>query len=134
MANTVDIKVLHDTLTKRIISVYISGDGTGEETDTVIYDFSADTNKRNASVSSGKIRRLQWANDSYDLHIEWAGATKHLITHLNQNDNGDFDFNFDTELVGLPNLATTPTGDIVISTVNLGAADHGSFILEILKE
>ena len=128
MANTVTVTPLMNTDHRRIITVYIAGDGTGEETDTVVYDYSADTNA--GVLGKSRVRRIMWANDAYDLQIDFAGATNYVVTHLNQNDNGDFKFDW---MGGIPDLSATPTGDVTITTVGLGAGDHGWFMLELIK-
>jgi len=129
MANTVKATTLLDSTKRRIISLYVFGaDADGDETDTVIYDFSADTNSN--GTGSGSIDQIWFTCQSANLILEWDGATDYEAFIANQNDNGYLDYR---QFGGIPNKATTPTGDLTLTTAALGDGDRLWAIIDIKK-
>ncbi len=110
---------LFDGTKKRIIHVHVD---TADVTDSVIYDYSADTNNPSGSEDSGKISRVYgWGHGGADGEVEFDGATDFPAVHFPQAAVVDHDFK---EFGGIPNLATTPTGDLTFTTTGVNATDH----------
>ena len=117
-----------------IIHVYATATDSTELTDTVIYDYSAD-----AYAPSDKTKlRVEWiqvGNDGVSPLIEWDGATDFPVWGFGNNSatHGDRGVDFQS-FGGIKNLATTPTGDLTLSTIGFGASEHIFLIVCIRKE
>lgn len=129
MANTITKQTIVDGSKNLVIKIHILGDGTGEETNLVLVDAStyspAFTNARLIGIHSSLV--------GFTTHLDWdATANVPLI------DVPDYEYNLNGEQIGwfggIPNNAGAGrTGDILMTTVGLGANDHGTIILEIAK-
>jgi len=130
-ANTVTITTLFDGTKRRVVHVDVKGvDGT-QESGTVIYDYSADT-LAGPDKTKYTIQQL-WASidGTASADIDFDGATPWTAMGLTQYGPArNLDFR---GFGGIPNKATTPTGDVTLTTVNLGANDHVHFILDLAK-
>ena len=121
MANTVVITDLVDGPKTRVVHVSITY-VDAQESDTVIYDFSADTAKPdNAVAGNGRVKKVWWANDTADVLLEWDGTTDFLVQHINPDSEGCNDYQ---DFGGIKDNSTAPTGDLTLTTVGLAAADH----------
>lgn len=128
MANTIDATTLIDGSKRRVIHLYIAGDASGQETDTVIYDFSADTQA--GTAGDYKVTRIWYQIDNFELKLEFDGATDFPIWKLSGVTEGDMDWR---DFGGIGDNSTTPTGDVTITTVGLGANEEATLIIELLK-
>jgi hypothetical protein len=117
MANTVTKTILHDGPRNVIARIYIVGDGSGEESDTILIDASA---LYNAPLSL-KVNRVFGRSDGATAVLEHDGSTDAPICSLPNGDDFDYDWRGAN---GIPSsIATAPTGDITITTASLGAGD-----------
>jgi len=131
MANTVTTTKIIETTKYSIIHVYITGDGSGEETGTVIYDYSADVYAPTAKTQLSLVRFWGSVDSTISIDLVWDGATDFNVWCVPQYTPArDVDFSF---FGGIKNLATTPTGDLVFNTIGLGASDHASIVVVIRK-
>ena len=120
MATTATVTTLLDGTKHRVIHVALTSDGTASQlTDSVIYDYSADTNLPEDSVAgSNKIQKVIFTNSSgAQIDIEFAGATDGLALTCPAGVTEDMEFD---EIGGIKNIATTPTGDITLTTRSFG--------------
>ena len=123
MANTVTI--LPQINGSRIFAykIDIEGDGSGEETATVIVDASTLT----GSPTSLKICTLQWAFEGFSAELLW-DATTDVHAFTMPEGTGGIRFN-ETGAHLTNNAGAGKTGDILITTSGLGAAGHGTLII-----
>jgi len=130
MANTVTVTKIINGTKRDVIHVYIAGDGSGEVTKSVIYDYSADTYAPNA-VTKLFIDKIWMTSDAVSPSIAFDGATDFQAWGQGNNIFSiaqDF-----THFGGIPNRATTPTGDVTITTVGLGSGEHIYLVLDLRK-
>lgn len=115
MANTVTSTTLVSGPRNYVVHVTVNSDGTNE-TDVVKFDASA-----LGLTTTHKLQKLEWTNNgSNRLVVEWDGATDAMICAIGDDDSGCLDW---SSAGGLKNYATTPTGDITVtSTLSLGDA------------
>lgn len=129
MANTITKHTIQDGSKNLVVKVHILGDGTGEETALVLLDASSYT----PAFTSGKLIGVHSALNGFTAHLDWdATANIPLL------DIPDYEYNLNGEQIGwfggIPNNAGAgKTGDILMTTIGLGAGDHGTLILEIRK-
>jgi hypothetical protein len=133
MAATTTLTTLVDgTKTKVIQAVILSADAA-ELTDSVIYDYSADTLLPDGSTAaSTKIMSISYANPTAagQIFIEFDGTTDVMATGCGIGDSHKEDHRW---CGGLKNNATVPTGDVTVSTLGLATADQVTIVIEIAK-
>ena len=128
MANTISAKVVLDGQRKIVLEYDILGDGSGEETDTVLIDFSTLSIPNRMDYTNIAIERIIWVFSGFSAYLSWDATTNVRFLELNAN-NGGYDFT----AAGGPltsNAGTGATGDVVITTAGLGAGDHGTIRIE----
>lgn len=128
MPNVITSQTIVDGSRNLIVKIHIDGDGSGEETGTVLLDASS----YSPAFTNAKLIGIHSQLTGFVAELEWDGATNSELLIV-----PDYEFNLNGDQIvhfgGIPNDATTPTGDILITTVGLGANDHGSIILELKK-
>ena len=132
MANTITIKKIVDGERKYVVEVDILGDGTGEESETVVVDFSDLAAVVRAPALTVSVDKIIWSFSGFSATLLWDATTGIRMFECNDN-NGGFDF----KKFGGPktNPKTTGfTGDIVFTTVGLGSGDHGYLTFEGSKK
>lgn len=114
---------------RRVIrSIHVLSDGT-EETGLVVYnnsDFIAD-------VSKGNLQQI-WIMGSFTgiIRLAWDEATDHNIISVGQSNSGHIDFR---EFGGFQNPnADTPVGDILLTTLALGANDEFTIVIDVKQD
>jgi len=124
MANTVETQVLVNGERNLVLKIHIHGDGSGEETDTIIVNASV------YGTSDIKIMGIQSAFTGFSAELIWGGSPNLHCFNVSASDLAqDFE-----EFGGLNNNAVAKTGDILITTVGLGSGDSGSLILKMIKK
>lgn len=124
MANTVSLQEIVNGPRNYVLKVNIQGDGSGEETATVVADASL------LGVDTLCIKRIQSSLEGFQTTLNWGGATQVPIVEL-PDDVSEFD---GRQFGGFKNNKTANyDGDITITTVGLGAADEGTILLECTK-
>ena len=125
MVNTVEVQTLVSGPRNLVLKVHIDGDGSGEETDTLIVDASA------YGASEVKIMGVHGDFSGFTAELEWDATTN---VHAMNIPDYDVDADF-TKFGGLINNAGAgKTGDILITTTGLGLGDTGHLILEMKKK
>lgn len=126
MANAITKQTIIDGSRKLVVKVHIYGDGTGEETDTVLIDAST------YSPASTDLKIVE-------IQSNLAGFAVHLIWNANVNldaftlDSGDANHDFSC-FAGLKNNSGVgKNGDILFSTIGLVATNEGTIILTLEK-
>lgn len=128
MADIVTSQILTDTSgVKFVVKLTNISDGTGE-TDVIKVDASnttfmtTDGNRKIAKVWFS----INTASTKSAVELKWAGATN--ATALLLSGQGFFDLR--TAGDEIPNNATTPTGDVLLSTRNFANGDNYSLVIE----
>jgi len=73
MANTIVTQTLKDASKEAIIKVTILGDGSGEETDTILFDASAYA--VGGAVTDTNLREIEYALDGFSMNLSWDAST-----------------------------------------------------------
>jgi hypothetical protein len=128
MADIVTTQTLTDTSgVKFVVKLTNFSDGTGE-TDVTKVDASATTFM--TEDGARKIAKVWFsvntANPKSAVEIKWAGATN--ATALFLSGQGFFDLRDAGDEI--TNNATTPTGDVLLSTKNFANGDNYSLVIE----
>lgn len=127
MANTITTQTIVDGAKNLVTKTTILGDGTGEETATLLID---------ASTFSGapdklKIVRIQAYLTGFSVKLLWDATTD--VTAIELPAGGDLSMDFEKFGGLINNAGTGVTGDIMFTTVGLGAGDTGTIVLEMKK-
>ena len=127
MANTITSQTLLDGPRNLVVKVKITGDGSGEESDTDLVDISDFT----GPPGEVSIEKIKSSLVGFSTKLSWNATTNVDALDLPVGEN-HMDF---TPYGGLTNNAGTGVnGDILFSTVGLGAADDGTIVLEMRKK
>ena len=134
MANVQHTQVLLDNKFRTVIKAFRLNDGAGNDTDTVVLDASALVDARTGGDEVLTITQLLWTvggpTAGKVCKIEWEGATDKEIAIL--AGNGVWNLG-SLGLPALANNATTPTGDISVTTSGFVAGDGYTIIIEAHK-
>lgn len=132
MANTVVVTAANDSPDLATIHVYLRGDGSGEESDVVIFD---------ASVLSGanaawNVWEIQGCLNGFTARVEYDQTTDFALAVLPADRFFDFKNHLEMKQHKLPNnpSGTGTTGDIVLTTTGLGNGDEGFIVLTVQKK
>jgi hypothetical protein len=128
MADIVTTQILVDTSGVKFVAKLTNfSDGTGE-TDVTKVDASETTfmtedgNRKIAKI----FYSVNTSNPKSAVELKWAGATN--ATALFLSGQGFFDFRTSGDEIS--NNATTPTGDVLLSTKNFASGDNYTLIIE----
>jgi|TARA_B100000287_G_scaffold145161_1_gene137012 hypothetical protein len=128
MADTVTTQTIADTVGVKFVSKLTNfSDGTGENLVKKI-----DASEVNFMTEDGnrKIAKIWYsintANSKSAVELVWDGATNSTATIL--SGNGYWDLR--TAGNEITNSATTPTGDVLLSTKNFAVGDNYTIIVE----
>uniref|UniRef100_A0A6M3KNC0 Putative structural protein n=1 Tax=viral metagenome TaxID=1070528 RepID=A0A6M3KNC0_9ZZZZ len=125
MANAIATQVIEDGNRDTIIKWTIVGDGSGDETKTIIFDASA---YKIASIDN-KLWKIQISTVGASAILYWDATTDIPLISLPADHPQEFDF---SEYGGIPNNGGAGrTGDILITTSGLGAGEHMTIILYV---
>ena len=128
MADIVSSQVITDTSgIKYVIKLTNYSDGTGETDVTKITAANTTFMTENGARKIAKVWfSVNTANPKSAVEIKWAGATN--ATALLLSGQGFFDFRDSGNEVS--NNATTPTGNVLLSTRNFAAGDNYTLVIE----
>ena len=128
MVNTVTITPIQDGSRDTVVRINIVGDGTGEETDKVIFDVASYVNK---GVDK-KLVNITYALSGFNARLLWVDAASPFIPLISLEQEKANQLNFECEFGGIANTGVTGrTGNIAMTTLGLGAGDHGYIILTV---
>ena len=128
MADIVSSQVITDTSgIKYVIKLTNYSDGTGETDVTKITAANTTFMTENGARKIAKVWfSINTANPKSAVEVKWAGATN--ATALLLSGQGFFDFRDSGNEIS--NNATTPTGNVLLSTRNFAAGDNYTLIIE----
>ena len=128
MADTVTTQTIADTSgVKFVVKMTNLSDGTGE---TLVKKVDASELTFMSEDGNRKISKIWYsintANNKSAVELLWDGATNATATLLSGNGY------WDLRPAGneIPNNATTPTGDVLLSTKNFASGDNYTILLE----
>lgn len=131
MANTITKHTIVDGVRNLVVKVHIEGDGSGEETGTVLIDASSYT----PAFTDCSLMSFHALFSGFTADLLWDATTDVVIMNV-----PDYEVNYspgEVELGYSPipnNAGTGKTGDILITTIGLGLGDHGTIILKLRKK
>jgi hypothetical protein len=128
MADTVTTQTIADTSGVKFVTKLTNfSDGTGE---TLVRKVDASELTFMTEDGNRKISKIWFsintANSKSAVELIWAGATN--ATAMLLSGQGYFDFRPAGDEI--PNNATTPTGDVLLSTKNFANGDNYTIIVE----
>lgn len=129
MANTITKTVLHDGPRNLVVQVAIAGDGSGDETGTVLIDRSAYAPVDGTKLS---VREIEGALLGFSAQLLFDATADLPIASLPDGQPFEFDW-CDVGGVASPKAGAGYTGDILITTSGLGSGDKGTFLLSMKK-
>jgi hypothetical protein len=128
MADTVTTQTIADTSgVKFVVKMTNLSDGTGE---TLVKKVDASELTFMSEDGNRKISKIWYsintANNKSAVELLWDGVTNATATLLSGNGY------WDLRPAGneIPNNATTPTGDVLLSTKNFASGDNYTILLE----
>ena len=129
MANLIEKQTIQDGERNLVLKIHIDGDGSGEETSTLLIDVSSYAGSPTELV----LKEIKAGLTGFSLELLWDATTD---VHLFNVPDFDVDQSFDTSMFsGIPNNAGTgKTGDINFTTVGLGATDTGHIWMWFIKK
>lgn len=129
MANTVTKTVILDGGRNLVVLVNISGDGSGEETNTLLVDRSAFDPVDGTELV---IERVAGLVSGFTAALSFDALTD--LVFLRLPDGKDFDHCW-SEFAGVSSnkALDQANGDILLTTSGLGNGDVGTFILQMRK-
>lgn len=126
MANTINKQTLVSGDRNLVVKVDITGDGVADETNTLLIDASA------YNATEVKIVGIRSTLSGFKADLIWDATAN--VTCINLP---DYFFEADKDDMGFGGLVNNSgagkTGDILISTIGLGAAESGTIVLEMQK-
>ena len=128
MTDIVSSQVITDTSgIKYVIKLTNYSDGTGETDVTKITAANTTFMTENGARKIAKVWfSINTANPKSAVEVKWAGATN--ATALLLSGQGFFDFRDSGNEIS--NNATTPTGNVLLSTKNFAAGDNYTLVIE----
>ena len=128
MADTVTTQTIADTSGVKFVAKLTNlSDGSGE---TLVKKIDASELTFMSEDGNRSIARVYYSINTSDrksgVEIIWDGATN--ATALFLSGQGFMDFRTDGN--SIPNNATTPTGDVLLSTKNFASGDNYTIIVE----
>jgi len=128
MADTVSTQTITDTSgIKYVVKLTNLSDGTGE---TLVNKVDASTTTFMTEDGAKKLSKIWYSintnTNKAGVEILWSGSTN--ATALLLSGNGYWDLRVSGNEI--PNNATTPTGDVLLSTKNFAVGDNYTIILE----
>ena len=128
MADIVTTQTIADTTgVKFVVKLTNSSDGTGE---TLVKKVDASELTFMSEDGNRKISKIWYsintANNKSAVELIWDGTTN--ATALSLSGNGYWDLRPAGNEI--PNNATTPTGDVLLSTKNFASGDNYTILLE----
>jgi len=128
MPNIITKQTLIDSVRKSVVKVTIQGDGSGDETKYVLYDASS----YSPPATSNKLMYINYALENFEVDLYWDATTDVYLMNLLANYQSEQCFKHYGGLIN--NAGIGKTGDILMSTNGLGAAENGTIIFTVYKK
>ena len=126
MANTIVKQVIVNGTRNYVIKVTIVGDGSGEETNTLLFNTTGDCG------TDDKLMHVQASLSGFSARLVWDANTKVVATQIPSDKDVHLKW---YKFGGLVNNASTgKTGDLLITTSGLGNGDSGELTIYMKKK
>lgn len=125
MANTIARQVLLNGTQLYVVKLTIIGDGSGEESAILVNNTTGDLG------TNSKIMKIVSSVSGFHARLLFDATTDVFAWELTDSACNIIDFEKEGGLIN--NAGTGITGDILLTTVGLGAGDSGSILLVIRK-
>ena len=128
MADIVSVQTIADVAgVKHVSKMTNISDGTGE---TLVTKIDASNTNAMTEDATKVLTRIWYSinttNSNADVELLWGGTTNATMTLL----NGQGHWDLRTFGDGITNNATTPTGDVLLSTRNFVSGDNYTILVE----
>ena len=131
MADAVATQTIQDGAKTAIFRFTNVSDGTGESAVTKVDVSALSANPAGgAACAEVRINKIWFSTIGLSVKILFDASTDTLAIELPPNYSDTIDF---SSFGGLVNTASSPTGDIMFTTVGHGAGDTYSIVLECAK-
>lgn len=128
MPNTITLQTLHDGPRNLVVKVKLTGDGSGDETDTVLINVSEYTKP----FTEVRIMKILPSLQGFSATLSWDADTNVPAVSILEGHSTPMDY---CHIGGLSNDAGVgKTGDILLTTRSLNNGDEGTLVLEMKKK
>lgn len=129
MANTITATTLHDGPRNLVQLINIVGDGSGEETNTVLVDRSAFAPTDGTEIV---VERIEGLVTAFTIALSFDATTDLIFARLPDGDLFCHDWR-DFGGVSSNKAGAGANGDILLTTSSLGSGDSATFLLAMRK-
>ena len=130
MANTIDKRTIHDGPRNLVVEAFMLGDASGEETATNLIAVSGYAG-HGVDWDEVSVTKIVHSLTGFSVNLLWDATTDDEFAQISGDNAGTLDY---SGMGGLINPGTTGfTGDIMFTTVGLGAGDKGNIVLHMKK-
>ena len=130
MADAVTSQTLFDGDKHVVMKFTNISDGTGESAVKKVDVSALNADIYGNTCSSVAIEKIWWQCIGMKVQLFFDASTSAFIIELGENQSGHHDY---SEFGGLPNNASSPTGDIDFTTVGHSSADTYTVTLKMRK-
>ena len=130
MADAVTSQTLFDGDKHVVMKFTNISDGTGESAVKKVDVSALNSDIYGNTCTSVAIEKIWWQCIGMKVQLFFDASTSAFIIELGENQSGHHDY---SEFGGLPNNASSPTGDIDFTTVGHSSADTYTVTLKMRK-
>lgn len=129
MANSIIKTVLADGLRNLVLLVTITGDGSGDETNTALVTRSSFADTTGTKLV---LNRVQGALAGFTAQLIFDATTKLAIAKLPDGQSFNYDWH-EIDGIAASKAGAGNTGNLLITTSGLGSGESGTFTLFMRK-
>ena len=130
MADAVATQTILDGPKYAVLKFTNISDGTGESAVTKVDVSGLSTSADGSTCTGATIQKIWWQCIGMKVRLFFDATSDAFIIELGENQSGHHDY---SEFGGLPNNASSPTGDIDFTTVGHSSADTYTVTLKMRK-
>ncbi|KKN77960.1 hypothetical protein LCGC14_0355250 [marine sediment metagenome] len=127
MPNTITSQTINDGERNLIVKVKITGDGSGDESDTILVNVSEFA----GSFTEVSILRVLPTLNGFSATLSWDADTNVKAMDLLDGDPTPICYKAFGGLIN--DAGNGKTGDILLTTLSLNSGDEGTIVLEMKK-
>lgn len=129
MADAVTSQTLVDGERNLVVKLTNLSDGTGESAVTKVDVSALTASATNGACTEVRIDKIQYDINGMEVQLLWDGSPDLIIGKFTGQDEQCY-----KKFGGLTNNASTPTGDVLLTTTNHTAGDSYTIILHMVKK
>jgi hypothetical protein len=130
MADVVTSQTIQDGQRKAVMKFTNVSDGSGESAVKKVDVSALNSNAAGTACSTVSIAKVWWATTGMSVKIDFDASTNVLAVSLPADSTGD---EYYDDFSGIPNNASSPTGDLDFTTLGHSSGDTYVIILELIK-